>query len=58
MKYLIDSEKNDIARVVLRNGRVAHVVINQISEDIFEFDLSNNNIRFYDIDKVSFIKLN
>ena len=58
VKYLIDSEKNDIARVELRNGRVAHVVINQISEDIFEFDLSNNNIRFYDIDKVSFIKLN
>ena len=58
VKYLIDSEKNDIARVELKNGKVVHVLINQISEDIFEFDLSKNNIKFYEIEKVKFIKNN
>ncbi len=58
MKYLIESEKYDIARVELKNGKVVHVLINYLSDDIFEFDLSNNNIRFYEIDRVLFIKNN
>ena len=57
MKYL-ENEKYDIARVELKNGKVVHVLINYLSEDIFEFDLSNNNIRFYEIDRVLFIKNN
>ena len=58
MKYLIENEKYDIARVELKNGKVVHVLINYLSEDIFEFDLSKNNIRFYEIDRVLFIKNN
>ena len=58
MKYLIENEKYDIARVELKNGKVVHVLINYLSDDIFEFDLSNNNIRFYEIDRVLFIKNN
>ena len=54
MKYL--TEKYDIGRVELRNGKVVHVLINYLSDDIFEFDLSDNNIRFYDITKILFIK--
>ena len=57
MKYL-ENEKYDIARVELKNGKVVHVLINYLSEDIFEFDLSKNNIRFYEIDRVLFIKNN
>ena len=57
MKYL-ENEKYDIARVELKNGKVIHVLINYLSDDIFEFDLSNNNIRFYEIDRVLFIKNN
>ena len=57
MKYLSEN-KYDIARVELRNGRFAHVLIDYLSEDIFEFDLSDNNIRFFDIVRVSFIKNN
>ena len=56
MKYLIEKEPYDIARVELINGKVSHVLINYISDDIFEFDLSNNNIKFYEIVKVLFIK--
>ena len=44
MKYLIEKERYDIARVELINGKVSHVLIDYISDDIFEFDLSNNNI--------------
>ena len=58
MKYLIENEKYDIARVELKNGKVVHVLINYLSDDIFEFDLSNNNIRFYEINRVLFIKNN
>ena len=58
MKYLIENKKYDIARVELKNGKVVHVLINYLSDDIFEFDLSNNNIRFYEIDRVLFIKNN
>ena len=58
MKYLIENEKYEIARVELKNGKVVHVLINYLSDDIFEFDLSNNNIRFYEIDRVLFIKNN
>ena len=57
MKYL-ENEKYDIARVELKNGKVVHVLINYLSDDIFEFDLSKNNIRFYEIDRVLFIKNN
>ena len=56
MKYLIEKEHYDIGRVELRNGKVSHTIINYISDDIFEFDLSDNNIRFYEIVKVLLIK--
>ena len=56
MKYLIEKEHYNIARVELINGKVAHVLINNITDDIFEFDLSKNNIKFYEILKVVFIK--
>lgn len=56
MKYLIEKEYYNIARVELKNGKVIHVVINYVSDDIFEFDLSNNNIRFFEIQKILFIK--
>ena len=58
MKYLIDSEKNDIARIEFKNGRVAHILINYLSDDTFEVDLSNTNARFYEINKVKFVKNN
>ena len=58
MKYLIENDKYDFARVELRSGKVVHILIDYISDDIFEFDLSNNNIRFHEIDKVKFLKLN
>jgi hypothetical protein len=41
-----------------KNKKVVHVLIDYLSNDIFEFDLSNNNIRFYEIDRVLFIKNN
>ena len=56
IKYLIEKEHYDIARVELINGKVSHVLIDYISDDIFEFDLSNNNIRLYEIVKVLFFK--
>ena len=56
MKYLIEKEHYNIARVELISGKVAHVLINNITDDIFEFDLSKNNIKFYEILKVVFIK--
>ena len=55
MKYLIEKEKYNIARVELRNGKVAHVLINYLSDDSFEFDLSFNNIRFNEINRVLFL---
>jgi len=58
MKYLIENEKYDIARVQLRSGKIVHVLIDYLSDDIFEFDLTDNNIKFYEIDKVIFIKNN
>jgi alpha-glucosidase (family GH31 glycosyl hydrolase) len=58
MKYLIENEKYDIARVQLRSGKIVHVLIDYLSDDIFEFDLTNNNIKFYEMDKVIFIKNN
>ena len=58
MKYLIDSEKNDICRIEFKNGRVAHILINYLSDDTFEVDLSNTNARFYEINKVKFVKNN
>jgi alpha-glucosidase (family GH31 glycosyl hydrolase) len=58
MKYLIENEKYDIARVQLRSGKIVHVLIDYLSDVIFEFDLTDNNIKFYEIDKVIFIKNN
>ena len=56
MKYLMEKEHYDIARVELMSGKVCHVIIDKINDDIFEFDLSSNNIKFYDIVKVVFFK--
>ena len=56
MKYLIEKEHYKIARVELISGKISHVLIDNINDDIFEFDLSNNNIRLYEIVKVLFIK--
>ena len=58
MKYLIEKEKNDIARIEFRNGKVAHVLLEFPSDDTFEIDLSNNNIKFYEIARIRFIKSN
>ena len=58
MKYLTSVEKNDMARVEYRNGRIAHLLINYLSDDIFEVDLSKLNIRFFDIDRVTFFENN
>ena len=58
MKYLIEKEKYNIARIELKNGKVVHVVIDYLSDDIFEFDLSNNNIRFNEVNRVQFINNN
>ena len=58
MKYLIEKEKNDIARIELRNEKVAHVLLEFPSDDTFEIDLSNNNIKFYEISRIRFIKSN
>ena len=56
MKYLMEKEHYDIARVELMSGKVCHVVIEKITDDIFEVDLSSNNIKFYEIVKVVFFK--
>ena len=58
MKYLIEKEKYDIARVELRSGRIFHVLIKYLSDDSFEFDLSEKNIKMYEINRISFIKIN
>ena len=58
MKYLIEKEKCDITRIEFKNGRVAHVLINYISDDIYEVNLNNVNAKFYEIDKVKFVNNN
>ena len=58
MKYLIENEQYDIARIELQNKKVVHVLIDYLSDDIFEFKMSDENIRFYEIDKITFIKNN
>ena len=58
MKYLIEKEKNDIARIEFKNGKVAHILLEFPSDDTFEIDLSNNNIKFYEIARIRFIKSN
>ena len=58
MKYLIDNENYDIARVEFRNGKVIHILIDYLSDDSFEFDLSEDNIRFYEVNRITFIKNN
>ena len=56
MKYL--TEKVDMARIECRNGKVAHLLIHCLNEDIFEVDLSKLNIKFTDIEQVKFFKIN
>ena len=56
MKYM--NQMNDMARVEYRNGKAAHLLINYLSDDIFEVDLSKLNVRFIDIDRVIFFKNN
>ena len=58
MKYLIENNEYVIARVILKTGKVVQVLIEYLSDDIFEFDLSKNNIRFNEIVKVTFINNN
>ena len=58
MKYLIDNENYDIARVEFRNGKVIHILIDYLSDDSFEFDLSEDNVRFYEVNRITFIKNN
>ena len=58
MKYLIEQEKYDIARVELKSGKVVHILIDYFSDDIFEFDLSKHDIKFYEINIIKFIKNN
>ena len=54
----METEKYDIARVELRSRKIIHVVIKYLSDDSFEFDLSNNKIKLYEINRISFIKNN
>ena len=58
MEYLTSFEKNDMARVEFKKEKIAHLLINYLSDDIFEVDLSKLNIRFFDIDRVTFFKNN
>ena len=58
MKYMIENEKYDIARVEYRSGKVAHILIQYLSDDIFEVGLSELNVRFTDIHRVIFFKNN
>ena len=58
MNYLIVKEKYDIARIEFRSGKVAHVLIEYLSEDTFDVDLNENNIKFYEISRIRFIKSN
>ena len=57
MHYLIE-EKNDIARIEFKNGRVAHIMIDYLTDDIFEVNLAGVNAKFYEITKVKFVKNN
>ena len=54
----LSSEEYDIARIECKNGRVAHVLINYLNDDEFEIDLSNKNIKFYEVENVKFFKNN
>ena len=58
MKYMIENDKYDITRVEYRSGRVAHILIQYLSDDIFEVGLSELNVRFTDIFRVIFFKNN
>jgi len=58
MKYLSETEKDDMARVEYRNGRVAHLLLHYLNEDIFEVDLSKLNVKFYEISQIKFFKNN
>ena len=58
MKYLSETEKDDMARVEYRSGRVAHLLLHYLNEDIFEVDLSKLNVKFYEISQIKFFKNN
>ena len=58
IKYLNENGINDMARVSWRNRKVSNVLVNYISDDIVEIDLTNLNIKFYEIDRIQFFKNN
>ena len=58
MKYLNEDGINDMVRVHWRNGKISNLVVNYLSEDNAEIDLSALNVKFYEIDKIQFFKNN
>jgi alpha-glucosidase (family GH31 glycosyl hydrolase) len=58
MKYLYDEGNYDLVRVKYRNGRIANIAVNILTEDKVEIDLSNLNIKFTEIDRIQFFKNN
>ena len=58
IKYLNEEGKHDMVRVRFRNGKIANFVVNYLTEDIAEIDLSSLNGKFYEIDKIQFFKNN
>ena len=58
MTYLNETKKVDMARIEYRNGKVAHLLIHYLTEDILEVDLSKLNVKFTDISQVKFFKIN
>ena len=58
IKYLNENGQNDMARVRWKNGKIANLLINYLTEDNAEIDLSDLNIKFYEIDKIEFFKNN
>ena len=58
MKYINEEGKYDMARVKYRNGNIANIVVNYLTEDNMEIDLSSLNVKFYEIDQIKFFKNN
>ena len=58
MKYISEKAKYDMARIEYRNGKAAHLLIQYISDDIFQVDLSKLNAKFDEIAQVIFFKNN
>ena len=54
IKYLNEDGQNDMVRVRWKNGKVANVLVNYLTEDNAEIDLSDLNIKFYEVDKIEF----